>query len=369
MVNIQTEWKAHRPPLFRKYHHPILSMGVWPETIPKENTNNRLIEEYLNHTEGGIFNPASIPNGVIHLYCRAEDKNGVNRILAFKTNKSGKRVVEYMGVAMDSPYPAGSSKHIGMEDPRGYFDWLTGKQYLSVVANPGPTQYNVIAESTNYKDFKVVSTPFKDGIPDKDGAIWGRAKDHRPIYCRRKMEGNIWGMTIATGETDDIKGPYKEIITHYPGRDWEGVRTGASQAIELRNMGPKGETWFLEMHHGASMPKNNWFYPSGLALYDENGRMISCAKDPQIIPTTEFELRGFEDKQVSLCTGLELVTENNVQLVRAYFGAGDRHVMAAEAPLNDCISYLLSPENFVEGVSSGRKIIPMSGLESLIKAA
>jgi len=365
MSNVQTECKGHRPPLFRKYELPILSMGVWPDTIPKENSPTPLIEEYMKHTSGGIFNPASIPNGVIHLYCRAEDDYGVNRILAFKTDKSGKRVVEYLGVAMDSPYLAGSSLHVGTEDPRGYFDSFTGKQYLSIVDNPGPTQRNVIAESTNYRDFKVVATPFDDGIPDKDGAIWGRTKDFKPVYCRRKMVGDAWGMTIAVGEKTDIKGPYKEIMTHYPKKSWEGVRTGASQAIELRNRGPNGETWFLEMHHGASMPKHNWFYPSGLALYNENGAMIACAKDPQIIPTTEYELRGFEDKQVSLCTGLELVKENNTQLVRAYFGAGDRHVMVAEASLQECIDFLFCPENIVEGTGTG-KIINIGGLENII---
>ena len=96
MANVHTELKGHRPPLFRKYALPILSMGVWPDTIPKERSPNHLIEEYLRHTARGIFNPASIPNGVIHLYCRAEDENGVNRILGFKTDRSGKRVVEYL---------------------------------------------------------------------------------------------------------------------------------------------------------------------------------------------------------------------------------------------------------------------------------
>jgi predicted GH43/DUF377 family glycosyl hydrolase len=116
------------------------------------------------------------------------------------------------------------------------------------------------------------------------------------------------------------------------------------------------------------MPGNYWFYPSGLALYDENGRMISCAKDPQIIPTTEYELRGFEDKQVSLCTGLELVEENNTKVVRAYFGAGDRHVMVAEAPLQECLDFLFSPENIVEGTGSG-KVIGVGGLEGIITTA
>lgn len=363
MTNIT---RPHRPLVFRKYEIPILSMGVWPSTIPHENTN--LVEEYLRLTAGGIFNPASIPNGTIHLYCRAETLKGENNILGFRTDKTGKRVVEYLGNVLPSGHKPGSFKHVGKEDPRGYFDWLTGKQYLSVVDNPGPTQYNLIAESTDYRHFNVVSKPFDDDIPDKDGAIWGRRKDLKPVYCRRKMVGDIWGMTIAVGETEDIRGPYKEIVTHDPHRDWEGIRTGASQAIELRNAGPNGETWFLEMHHGASMPGNNWLYPSGLALYDENGRMIACSAEPQITPTTEWEIRGFEDKQVSLCTGLELVDIDGVQFVRAYFGAGDRHVMVAEAPLNVCIDHLFRSENIVEGVESRSTIIQIGNLERILAA-
>ena len=55
--------------------------------------------------------------------------------------------------------------------------------------------------------------------------------------------------------------------------------------------------------------------------------------------------------------------ENGVQIVRAYSGAGDRHVMASEARLEDCMSYLMSPENIVEGTHSRKGIIHLGGLE------
>ena len=323
---------------------PIGSMGDCPETA------------------NGLFNPATVKNGAWHLYCRGEDSYGVNRILCY-TSTDGIHIDKKIGVVLDSPYPAGSQKHVGMEDPRGYYDKHTKKVYLSVVDNPGPGQANALAVSDDYVQFRLLGRIFNDCIPDKDGAIMGRMPDKRPLYVRRMMVGELWGMTVARGTTDSIEGPYETIHTYFPDskkRKWEGVRTGASQFIEVEGIGKSGNSWFMGMHHGAMPHNGNWIYSSGLDLFDEEGKMVSCASDPQIWPTTIFEKEGFEGKQVSLCTGLEKAVIGETEMVRAYFGAGDRHIMVAEAPLEDCIRYLLKDENLVS---------PRRGLSSSVNGA
>jgi len=306
---------------------PIGSMGDCPETA------------------NGLFNPATAKKGKI-IYCRGEDAKGVNRILCYES-RDGVHIDKRIGIAVDSPYPAGDEKHVGIEDPRAYEDHLTGKTYLSVVDNPGPTQANSLAVSDDGVHFNYIGRIFDDNKPDKDGAIMGRRPDGKPIYVRRIMEGEIWGMTIAIGKTEDIAGPYETVHTYYPRNLWEGVRTGASQFVEVKGIGKSDNPWFMGMHHGAMPYGDNWVYSSGLDLFDEEGKMIACASTPQIWPTTVFEKDGFEGKQVSLCTGLENVVVDGTEVVRAYIGAGDRHVMVTEAPLEDCIKFLLRNENLV----------------------
>jgi predicted GH43/DUF377 family glycosyl hydrolase len=358
MSNVITEQKA-RPPEFRYLNSakPIASMG---EDIPSlSRPENDLVKRL---TEKGFFNPATVQNCSTRIIARAEDCNGVNRLVHFSAS-DGLHIDGLVGIALDSPYEAGTALHVGREDPRGYYDDITGKVYLSFVDNPGHTQTNSLAVSTDFAHFTDLGHVFDDGVPDKDGAIMGRRYDKLPVYVRRKMEGDIWGMTVAVGKTEDIEGKYEEVFTYYPTRDWEGTRIGASQFIELKGMGKNGGSWYLGMHHGAGMPGKYWVYPSGLDLFDEKGNIMAVAATPQIWPRTEYEKRGFEDKQVSLCTGLELVVRGGVQYVRAYFGAGDRHIMVAEARLDECIYYMLSPQCRVG--KPEKKIIQLGDLSRL----
>jgi predicted GH43/DUF377 family glycosyl hydrolase len=114
------------------------------------------------------------------------------------------------------------------------------------------------------------------------------------------------------------------------------------------------------MHHGAYSPNGHWVYSSGLDLWDQYGRLIATASEPQLFPTTKYEKEGFEGKEIALCTGLELVEIKGTVYLRAYFGAGDHHVMVAQAPLPHCLDYMLSPINMVhEGGGLESKIIAM----------
>jgi predicted GH43/DUF377 family glycosyl hydrolase len=222
---------------------------------------------------------------------------------------------------------------------------------LVFVDNTGETQRNCIAESDDYVNFKVLGPMFPDDLPDKDGAIMGRRPDGKFIALRRPMVGPTgWGMRVAVA--DKVEGPYHDVAEYPPRADWEGERTGASEFVHIPGLG------YMGMHHGAVKPNGHWVYSSGLDLFDENGEMIASAAEPQLVPETKIEKEGAEGKEIDLVTGvvaeedgkkIDHVVSNICDAkLRVYAGAGDHCVIVAEAPLEDCIEYLLSPRNRVK---------------------
>jgi len=327
MANILTEWKAHRAPVFRKRKDPILRMGTCPE-----NAN-------------GIFNPATVQNGVLHIYCREENMQRESVISCY-TSRDGINVDRKVGVIL-KPGEEGSPDSKGCEDPRATFDADTGLVYIEYVGHNGETQVNMLAVSERpyeFKRFRKLGPMYNDGKPDKDGSPLGKTsyqvkgKNPHRMYAniRRIMEGDLWGMRVSIGNS--IEGPYDDFEQYDPRAPWEGVRTGESQLIHVEGVG------YIGMHHGAVKPNGHWVYSSGLDMWDESARMIASAVTPQIVPTTEYEKNGTEGKEIALCTGLEKVVIGGKEHIRAYYGAGDHYVMVAEAPLKDCINHLLSPE-------------------------
>jgi len=323
MPNIIAEREAHRKPVFRKIHEPILRMGTCPEN------------------ENGIFNPATVQNGRLHIYCREENLRRQSVISCY-ISSDGIHVDEKAGVVL-RPGKEGEPDSVGCEDPRGFFDAETGLTYIEYVGHNGVTQVNMLAVSEkpyDFTHFRKLGPLYHDGRPDKDGSPMGRRKsDRKFVNVRRPMdedEKEGWGMVISVG--DDITGPYEDIAEYKPRAEWEGNRVGGSQFVYIPGTG------FVGMHHGAFKPNGHWVYSSGLDLFDEEGIMVASAAEPQIEPTTDLEKGGPEGKEISLCTGLEKVVIKGREHLRAYYGAGDHVVMVAEAPLKDCLDYLLSPE-------------------------
>ena len=316
---VHTDSTAHPKPHFYKYLEPILRMGTSPE-----NAN-------------GIFNPATLKNGAYHIYCREENLQRSSQITCYRS-RDGITIDEKAGIAVAPSKDPNAPDYVGCEDPRAYYDELTGKICLVYVGWNGKTAVNMLALSDDYVNFEKRGPLFHDGLPDKDGAIMGRRADGRVIAVRRPMISETgWGMRVSIGKT--LEGPYDDVKEYRPRADWEGERTGASQFVHVSGLG------YIGMHHGAVKPNGHWWYGSGLDLFDEGGNMLASATEPQIVPTTRMEREGVDGKEIALCTGLEIIVQGSREFLRAYYGAGDHFVMVAEADLQECIRYLLSPRN------------------------
>jgi predicted GH43/DUF377 family glycosyl hydrolase len=265
-------------------------------------------------------------NNQILLLIRVEDKKGYSS-LAIATSLTGLTEWQFKNFILTAAENSNEAI-FGVEDPRITF--FERKEYLitytsfrkDVTGNPHTISIMKTTDFTNFERLGQVLIP-----PDKDGALFpekirGRyALLHRPIVEGR---AEIW-----VSFSPDLKYWGEDrIILPLTERFWEKDRIG---------IGPppiKTKEGYLIIYHGVQNKTGGKIYRVGLALLDEDLRIIRRSPCWVLGPS--------EGEKIIFPCG-SVLKEDNLFL---YYGVDDKNLSVALANLNEIIDYLKScPDN------------------------
>lgn len=311
----------------------------------------------LPWASGAVFNPAAWYDGrTIHLLFRAVAE-GYERIhlpdaAAGEPDTGFDNYISYIGYASSrdgcefdvrsEPFltPDQPFDRFGVEDPR--VARLDGEYLVTYTALASgafdPDAVVRIALATT-RDFSTVEKHGVIGPPerDKDAVIFpeligGRiamlhriVPDIQLVYFDnlaqlRRPPAALWESHMRDLESHVIMRPQQE---------WESSKIGAGPT-PIRT----DEGWLL-IYHGVD---KHYVYRAGLALLDleDPSRVIARCADPVLEPESDFERHGDVDNVV-FPEGAVVIDGT----LHVYYGAADRVIGHASAPLADVVSVLL----------------------------
>ncbi len=325
--------------LFAKTERPILA--------PQPN---------LPWASGAVFNPGAWYDGArVHLIFRAVPA-GYRRI-AMPDPEPGEPTegfddyISYIGYAESTdglhftvrptPFlaPDGPCDHYGVEDPRIAClddDYLITYTALSHPAFGEEDGVRIALAST--KNFEMAH---------KHGVVGPPTRDKDAVLFPRRIEGRIAMLHRITPDIqiiffDDLaqlcdppEGHWQEHLAHLadhvvmkPEAAWEEKKIGAGPTPIETDAG-----WLL-IYHGVD---RHHVYRAGLALLDRDDprRVLARTAEPVLEPTQDFERYG-DVNNVVFPEGACLIDG----VLHVYYGAADRVVGHAAAPLADVLAAL-----------------------------
>ncbi|HYE56998.1 MAG TPA: glycosidase, partial [Rhodothermales bacterium] len=317
---------------------------------------------HLPWASGAVFNPGAwrTDDGTVHLLFRAIPEG------YRKTAKTGQDpyegphnfsdYVSYIGYAAsrdgvtfdvrEEPFilPDTPWDRYGAEDARVV--GLGGTHYITYTALRAPAfgdEEGVGIGLASTEDFRSVTKHGLVGplVRDKDAVIFpqrigGRiAMLHRVVPDIQIAYFDSEEQLQHPGERywDDYLACLDEYVVMRPEATWEGKKIGAGPTpIET----PEG--WLL-FYHGADWQH---VYRTGLALLDRDDptRILARTRRPVFAPETEWEREG-DVPNVVFPQGTALIDG----ILHVYYGAADRCVGHATAPLTDVLDHLREEEN------------------------
>jgi len=313
----------------------------------------------LSWASGAVFNPGAWYDGrLAHLLFRAIPK-GYRRITIATAGSDETRTgydnyVSYLGYASstdgvsfawrDTPFisPDTPFDHFGAEDPRisriddTYLITYTGLSHPAFGEEDG-----VRVSLASTPDFGSVTKHGIIGPPvaDKDAVIFPRQIGGRVAMLHR-IEPDI--QLIYFDDLEQLRAPsaalwkshmdsLDEHVIMRPRMTWEAKKIGSGPTpIETE------DGWLL-IYHGVDQSN---VYRAGLALLDldDPGRVLARCSQPVFEPTTDFEKHGDIDNVV-FPEGAVVIDKT----LHLYYGAADRVIGHAAAPLSDVLTLLHAP--------------------------
>ena len=237
--------------------------------------------------------------------------------------------------------PGDTFDRFGVEDPR--VTVLGGTVYVTYTALARPAfgdEEGVgigLASTTDFRRFEKHGLIGPPGVRDKDAVLFPRLIGGRVAMLHRVVPDIQIAYFADEGELRAPSAGYWERYLHRldahvvlrPEHRWEGKKIGAGPPpIET----PDG--WLL-LYHGAD---RDHVYRAGIALLDldDPQRVLARCAGPVLEPETPWERAG-DVPNVVFPQGLTLDDRGDLHV---YYGAADRAIGHARAPLADVLAAL-----------------------------
>lgn len=277
-----------------------------------------------------VFNPAVVHHGgLFHMHYRAQGHDYISRI-GYAVSSDG---VRWNRLEQPVLAPRGAQDARGVEDPRVTF--LEGRFYMAYTAygraGPHPATGTpptgitpMYAVSDNLIVWEAIG-PLLEGEDNKDHALFPARVRGRYLSFHRRPP-SVW-----LAESEDLRrwGGHRQLFGPRPGL-WDGKRVGAG--------GPPiaTEAGWLMIYHGYDEAH---VYRLGTALLDkdEPWRVLKRPEGFILEPEEPWEQKGDVPKVVFSCANP--VVGGTVYL---YYGAADRVIGLATAPLDDLLAWTLA---------------------------
>ncbi len=276
------------------------------------------------------FNPGAVRDeDAIHILYRAVDDNGVSS-LGYAKSLDG---VNVDGRMVDPVLrPDSVWEEFGCEDPR--ITWLEGYYWVLYTAFSQRGPRIALASTLDFRNFEKYGVVGPDYY-DKDCALFPE-RIGGEIAILHRIQPNV--QIAFFDDLDTLKRPgqywtkyMKELDHHvimYRQFAWESKKIG---------IGPppiKTKEGWLVLYHGVD---KSHVYRAGAALLDleDPTRLVGRMRDPILEPQEEFERQG-NVPNVVFPAGCVVVRDN----LRVYYGAADKVICVAEAPLKEIIESL-----------------------------
>ncbi len=308
--------KARSHLLFQRHpNNPILSAEDWPYPV------------------NSVFNPGAAMVGGEHmLVARVEDKTGISHLCTARSN-DGVRNWRINPKPSLLPSPETHPEEMwGIEDPR--ITWLEDLAKWAIAytaySEAGPMVSLALTEDfINFKRVGPIMPP-----ENKDSALFpvkfgGRfAMLHRPVSAFAGIGKHIW---ISFSPNLKHWGDHRILIHARRGSWWDANKIGLS-APPLDT--PEG--WLI-LYHGVRETAGGCIYRLGLALLDRADPTKVAKRSEQWVfgPQEPYEICGDVGNVVFPCGWIVHDGE-----VRMYYGAADKCIAMASAPMNDILAFL-----------------------------
>ena len=328
--------------LFRKTSRPIL--GPRPE---------------LPWADGAVFNPGVwYDDGVVHLLFRAVPA-GYERKPLDDPDPTGPDAgfddsyVSYLGYAesrdglhficREEPFmrPDTDFDRYGAEDPR--ISKLDGRYLITYTALSEPAFGEVdgvrigLASTSDFVQVEKHGV-VGPGLRDKDAVIFPRLIGGRVAMLHRVVPDIqlIYFDTLddllndAALHWEQHLASLDEHVIMRSEAEWEAKKIGAGPTpVET------ADGWLL-IYHGVDY---DHVYRTGLALLDRDdpARVLARTREPVMMPELDFELYGDVDNVV-FPEGAAVIDGT----LHVYYGAADRVIGHAQAPLDDVLAFMRS---------------------------
>jgi predicted GH43/DUF377 family glycosyl hydrolase len=277
-----------------------------------------------------VFNPSVVThNGLFHMHYRAQGVDYVSRI-GYAVSHDG---VRWNRLREPVLAPASHLDARGVEDPR--VTELEGRFYMAYTAygRQGPHPETGVsptgitpmyAVSDNLIDWQRLG-PVVQGEDNKDHALFpGRVGGRYLTFHRRPP--SIW---LARSDDLCCWGDHEEIMGPRPG-NWDGKRVGAGGPPILTEEG-----WLI-LYHGYD-ERHVYCMGTALLALDDPARVLKRPLEPVLVPQETWEIKG--DVPNVVFGSANPVYEGEVYL---YYGAADRVIGLATAPLADLLEWTIS---------------------------
>jgi predicted GH43/DUF377 family glycosyl hydrolase len=288
-----------------------------------------------------VFNPGAVllPSQETVLLVRAEGRSGISH-LAVARSQDGLSgwTIDAQPTLLPEPdlYP---EELWGIEDPR--IAWLPELEQYAVTYTAYSSEGPLVSLALT-RDFRTFERQGPILLPEnKDAALFPRRFDgrwaiiNRPVPHTESAKANIW---LAYSSDMRHWGDHTLLLEARAGAYWDAAKIGLST--------PPIETaagWLL-VYHGVRETAAGVIYRVGLALLDINDPRQVLARGEEWVfrPEAPYELSGDVPNVVFPCGAI--LDETTGQL-RLYYGAADRCIGVATAPLSELLQWLEQPQN------------------------
>ena len=276
-----------------------------------------------------VFNPAVVfEDDLFHMLYRAQGTDYVSRI-GYAVSRDG---VRWNRLQEPVFVPSGEAEARGVEDPR--VTALGGRYYMAYTAygrqgrhpdtGAAPSAVTpMYAVSNNLISWERIG-PVVEGEDNKDHALFPERVGGRYVTFHRRPP-SIW---LAFSHDLRAWTDHEEILAPRPGL-WDGKRIGAG--------GPPIPTpaGWLVLYHGND---EHHIYRMGTALLslEDPRRVLARPAAPILEPAEPWEVKG-DVPNVVFGTANPVVHG----VVYLYYGAADRVIGLATAPLSDVLAWTI----------------------------
>lgn len=222
-------------------------------------------------------------------------------------------------------FPNNEYESFGIEDPR-----VTKIKDSYYIAYSAVSKFGIVVMLSQTDDFKkVTDLGIIFSTENKDVALFPEKINDKYYAFNRPISSSIGNPEIWISESTDLLhwGNHKVLIETRDNK-WDCKKIGAGSPPI------KTEFGWLEFYHGVD---ENERYCMGAVLLDLNdpSKIISRSIKPILVPTMEYETKGFFGNVVFSCG---IVVNNGI--ISMYYGVSDNSIAYAQFEIKDVINSL-----------------------------